>query len=203
MSISVIDYGAGNIASLINIYDYLGFDIDIISTSDEVLSAKKLILPGVGAFDSAMRGLSDRCLIDSIKEAVNSNKTPILGVCLGMQLLGTSSAEGDLPGLSLIQAQSISLKTLHSTIKVPNMGWSQVNPRAGRQLFESNDNYYRFYFAHSYFVECSDKKDIAATIALKNNICVAIERNNIFGVQFHPEKSHSSGLALLQRFAEI
>ena len=203
MSISLIDYGAGNIASLINIYDYLGIDVDVIGTPDEVLAAKKLILPGVGAFDSAMRGLSERHLVDSIKEAVSSTRTPILGVCLGMQLLGLSSAEGDLPGLGLIQARSVSLKTLRSNIKVPNMGWSHVHPCVGRTLFESNDDYYRFYFAHSYFVDCLNEKDIAATIALNNNICVAIERGNIFGVQFHPEKSHSSGLSLLKRFAEI
>ena len=203
MRISVIDYGAGNIASLINVYEYLGYDLDVISSPNKVLEAKKLILPGVGAFDSAMTGLSEMNLVNPIKEAVISNQTPILGICLGMQLLGTGSSEGDLVGLSLVPAKSISLKTLGSSLKVPNMGWSEIHPSNKTQLFASEDNFYRFYFAHSYFVQCSNKEDIAATINFGHEICVAIEKNNIFGVQFHPEKSHSSGLKLLQRFAEI
>lgn len=199
--ITIVDYGVGNIASLRNMLDYLGFDARTSSDPAEILTAKKLILPGVGAFDKAMRTLAEKDLITPIRTAATQLGTPILGICLGMQLLGRSSAEGELPGLGLIDADVV--RITGGEMKVPHIGWAAVEPANDAPLLRGDDVEQRYYFVHSYHMRPACVEDAAGYIDYGQRLCVAVSRANIHGVQFHPEKSHRFGMKLMQRFAEI
>ena len=201
--ISIINYGAGNIASLENAFDYIGAEHIVVNKAEDILSATKLLLPGVGAFDAAMKNLQKLDLIDPIREAVLHRKTPIFGVCLGMQLLGIASEEGEQEGLGLIEATSVRLKPSNANIKVPNMGWLPVTVKYPSGLFTENDDSLRFYFAHSYHMQCNNSKNVLATAHYGSEITAAIQCGHIYGVQFHPEKSHRYGLSLLTKFARL
>jgi glutamine amidotransferase len=201
--ISIVDYGVGNVASLQNMYDYLGVDACIVSRPEELASAEKLILPGVGAFDRAMSTLNERDLYDPLREAAEGG-TPLLGVCLGMQLLASASEEGAMPGLGLIEGSVRRLSPDPNTgLKVPNIGWAELDSTPGAPLFRDAGARERFYFVHSYHLACDDRSDIAATIDYGGPVTVAVSRGNIHGVQFHPEKSHRFGMRLLAAFARL
>lgn len=200
--ITIVDYGVGNVASLINMYDYLGHTIEVSDQPDRIRAADKLILPGVGAFDKAMNTLQEKKLIDSIREAALDRGRPLLGVCLGMQLLARRSEEGNLPGLALIDADVVRIPA-SSQLKVPHMGWAEVDTTADSFLFPANTDRERFYFVHSFFMKCDQSDDCAGTILYGSRLCVAVSRGNIHGVQFHPEKSHRFGMRLLQSFADL
>ncbi len=200
--ITIVDYGVGNVASLVNMYDYLGHAVEISDRPDRICEADKLILPGVGAFDKAMSTLQAKDLVAPIREAALERKRPLLGVCLGMQLFARGSEEGRLNGLSLIDADVIRIPA-EANLKVPHMGWAEVEPRSDTILFPSTAEPERFYFVHSYFMRCDHAEDCAATVQYGQRLCVAISNGNIFGVQFHPEKSHRFGMRLLQSFAAI
>ena len=202
--ITIVDYGVGNIASLVNMLDHIGFEATASCDPDEIAGANKLILPGIGAFDHAMRTLADRALIEPLRMASLERKVPLLGVCLGMQMLGKRSEEGQLPGLCLIDADVIRLNPdPRSKLKVPNIGWHEVKPMGVSPLFDASAGHERFYFVHSYQMRCGDPRDAAATMEYGGAVTIAVSRGNVHGVQFHPEKSHRFGMRLLQRFAEI
>jgi len=202
--ITVVDYGVGNVGAIINMLDYLGIDAESSSNPERIANADKLILPGVGAFDKAMLTLRERQLIPYLNKAVLERHVPVLGVCLGMQLLGLSSEEGREAGLGFINARSIRINVSEtSELKVPHIGWMEVSPTGNGRLFDSLVTQERFYFDHSYHVVCDDPKAVSATIPYGEPLACAVEHANIFGVQFHPEKSHRFGMRVLTSFAQI
>lgn len=199
--IVVIDYGVGNSGSIANMLDYLGFDVCIAPGPSEIRNASHLILPGVGAFDPAMNRLRASGMIPVLEDAVFGKSIPILGVCLGMQLLGRSSQEGKEPGLGWLAADTVKLSlTVGTSIKVPHIGWSDVLPRTNARLFSAGMQS-RFYFVHSYRMCCDNSETIAAECDYGGRFTCGVQQGNIFGVQFHPEKSHKFGMDLFRRFA--
>ncbi len=202
--IAVIDYGCGNVYALINVFKRLNISAIATSNIDEIEQAKKIILPGVGAFDFVMKNLNQSGLRQIIEKKVNQDKIDVLGICAGMQILANSSDEGTEKGLGwingkvrLFNAENIQYKT-----KLPHMGWNTVK-KEKNLLFNGISNNSRFYFVHSFYFEnkLSENK-IGSTVYGKEFTC-AINRENIYGVQFHPEKSHQNGQQLLYNFATI
>ena len=201
--IAIVDYGVGNVASLRNMYEYLGIETRTIARPDELSDAQKLVLPGVGAFDRAMSTLQQRELVEPLRR-VALRGTPLLGVCLGMQLLAERSAEGQLPGLGLIKGSVECLRPDAATgLKVPHIGWANIETVGEAPLFRGAGESPRYYFVHSYHLVCSDPGDVAATIDYDGKVVVALSRGTVHGVQFHPEKSHKFGMRLLKAFADL
>ncbi|MBL0419555.1 imidazole glycerol phosphate synthase subunit HisH [Ramlibacter sp. AW1] len=202
--ISVVDYGVVNLGSMLNMLKKIGADAQIVSTEDEIARAKKILLPGVGAFDQGMAALTRRQLAQPLIRKAQVEKIPVLGVCLGMQMLGHSSEEGRLPGLGLLDAHTARFKfDAGSRSKVPHMGWGTIQPAKSSRLIKGVDDQSRFYFVHSYHVVCHDSADVLATTEYGYDFVSMIQRGNIFGAQFHPEKSHRFGMSLLRAFAEL
>lgn len=202
--IVIIDYNMGNPGSILNMLKKIGAKAKISANTEDIRSAKKLILPGVGAFDNAMMNLNNLNLIPILNEAVISRKTPILGICLGMQLFSKRSEEGTLAGLAWLDAETMKLKPDNNqSLKIPHMGWNTIEVKRECGLFGSMYEEPRFYFAHSYHVKCNNAEDVAAATYYGQEFCSAIAHENIFAVQFHPEKSHKFGLKLLRNFAEL
>ncbi len=201
----IIDYGLGNLCSIKNMLSYLGSDAIISSNKHEIEGASKLILPGVGSFDSGMKNLKDLDLISLIKEKVLNQKTPVLGICLGAQLLLEKSDEGNEDGLSLVEGKAISFseelqkKEIH--LPIPNMGWRDVQFRDEKKLIFKK-SHSKFYFVHSYFFELSDQNHVWNTSNYGFDFCSGFKKDNILGVQFHPEKSHQYGIRLLKYFID-
>lgn len=200
--IVIVDYGVGNIASIANMLEHIGVPAEATGDPDRIGSAKRLILPGVGAFDKAMRTLEERKLVEPIRFAAEQRGIPLLGVCLGMQLLARKSEEGTLPGLDLIEADVVRISP-EAGVKVPHMGWAEVDSTGTSPVFAESQGTERFYFVHSYHMRCDRDEDVAATVDYGKKMCVAVSKGNIHGVQFHPEKSHRFGMRLLKSFAEI
>lgn len=200
--ISVIDHGMGNVGSIINMLDHLEILARVTRDAKEIKESTGIILPGVGAFDTGMRHLSELGLVEPISYAVLEQKIPIMGICLGMQLLANGSEEGSLPGLGFINAYVRRIPE-NPEIKIPNIGWHQIFQSHPSRLFSDQECSSRFYFVHSYFVECVKQQDCTAIIRYGSPICCSIERENIFGVQFHPEKSHRFGMEIFNRFNTI
>jgi imidazole glycerol-phosphate synthase subunit HisH len=202
--ITIIDYGVGNLASVRNMLKKCGIDSRFASDPTEILSADKLILPGVGAFDAAMQKILDSNLSEPIVEAAKKG-TMILGICLGAQLLMERSEEGALSGLSLIAGECKKFDPLSiSPLRVPHMGWSDIvfrKPSHPLSHFEHQAP--RFYFAHSYYLKCKNENDILAKASYGIEFTCGVVRENIMGVQFHPEKSHFFGASLLNNFAKM
>lgn len=201
--IVIVDYGMGNLGSIRNMFHRLGFDSIISGDPTAVAKADKLILPGVGAFDVGMRNLRQSGLIPLLEKKVHQDKTPVLGICLGMQLLSFRSEEGELPGLGWIEAETIrfQLGEPTATVKVPLMGWREVRSRKDSILFDRMFEPPRFYFVHSYHVRCRNSEDAWLSCEHGIEFTAAVQRDNIVGVQFHPEKSHKFGMRLLENFA--
>jgi glutamine amidotransferase len=202
--IVIVNYGIGNLGSIANMLKKIGAKAVISSDPKIIAGAEKLILPGVGAFDHAMRSLTESGLIPVLERKVIQDKTPILGLCLGMQLLGKRSEEGQLPGLGWIDAETVRFKFDQSTmshLKVPHMGWNELEICQSHPLFAGLETP-RFYFVHSYHVLCDNQENILAIANYGYGFTSAIGRENILGVQFHPEKSHRFGMQLLKNYAE-
>jgi imidazole glycerol-phosphate synthase subunit HisH len=199
MAIVVVDYDMGNVGSIVNMMKKIGHAVEVSSEPDVIRKADRLIIPGVGAFDAGMANIRARNLVDVLTEKVVANKTPVLGICLGMQLLGAASREGDSTGLGWIPSESIKLSS--EALRVPHMGWNTVSPVDDHWLFAGEPADMRFYFVHSYHVVCEQPEHRIATARYGLELTAAIARDHIVGVQFHPEKSHRFGMQLLRNFA--
>jgi len=204
--IAILDYGMGNVASIKNMFRRIGGDAVIVSSLQGYDDITGVVLPGVGAFDNAMKKLGELGLIKDLHDFVLTRKLPFLGVCLGMQLLFESSEEGRLPGLGFVRG---TVKRFSSSdfedrkLKIPHMGWNGINPRKNAWLSSGSDEEQRFYFAHSYHVVCEDDADVSATCHYGYDFTCAIQHQNILATQFHPEKSHRFGLAVFNSFMSI
>lgn len=198
--IAIIDYGVGNLASVANAFAKLGLKTCITSDPNRVLEADQVILPGVGAFADAMQSLKETGLNLVIPEIVKRH-IPLLGICLGMQLLLTSSMENGLSrGLDIVKGQVVKFPPLH---KVPHMGWNEVVPSGASRLFQGIKPGSYFYFVHSYYTVVDDPSWTAATSDYGLTFTCALEKDNVFATQFHPEKSSAAGLKVLKNFGEI
>jgi len=198
--IVIIDYGMGNVGSIKNMIKKVGHDSVISSEPSCIQQATKLVLPGVGAFDNGMKNLHASGLIDLLNTKVLEEKVPILGICLGMQLMTKGSEEGCEQGLSWVDAQT--LKFQSEQLKVPHMGWNVIQHKKPSKLFDELDSEKRFYFVHSYYVKAANEDDISCTTPYGHDFVSAFEHDNIIGCQFHPEKSHTFGMQLFKRFLE-
>ena len=202
--LTIIDYGLGNLNSVTNMIRHVGGTCRVTGDPGELADAEKLILPGVGAFDRGMEALRGTGIADALSVAVLERKKPILGICLGMQLMANRSGEGSLPGLGWLDAEVRKFCFLaQSELKIPHMGWNTVSIIKTNPLIDSSMGQLRFYFVHSYHMACTDSADVLATAHHGLDFCAAFQKNNIFGVQFHPEKSHRFGMALMKRFLEL
>lgn len=202
--ITIVDYGLGNLGSIENMLRKLGVASQITSDLEFISKATKLILPGVGSFDNGMENLNKRGLTKLLEQRVKQDKIPILGICLGAQLMTRSSDEGQSPGLGWIDAATIKFfsKSSVSPLKVPNMGWHELAVKKHNSLIDQ-DAPQRFYFVHSYHFLCNNVEDVIATTHYGYEYAASFSRENIYGVQFHPEKSHKFGLNLFEKFSLI
>ncbi|AEA44173.1 imidazole glycerol phosphate synthase subunit HisH [Fluviicola taffensis] len=201
--IVIVDYGLGNLGSIKNMFQHIGFDAVISSNQDQLLAATKLVLPGIGSFDQGMTNLYERSLIPTLNQRVLVDQVPILGICLGMQLMGIKSEEGILPGLSWINQESKKFSFLDpKSFPVPHLGWEYVSDNGSQSSLLSGFNEEtKFYFAHSYYVTCVNREEVLLEADYVHSFDAAIQKGNILGVQFHPEKSHKYGMQLLTNFA--
>lgn len=202
--IVIIDYGMGNVGSIRNMIAAVGGEPVITSDLDLIREARKIILPGVGSFDAGMTGLARPGLIEAIESSVLKRRVPTLGICLGMQLMCKSSAEGKLRGLGWIDAEIRRFDLPYgSDLKIPHMGWNSVRIKKENRLISSTGGEQRFYFVHSYHAHCNSAGDVLATAIHGYEFHAAFSSENLFGVQFHPEKSHRFGKSLMGRFVEL
>jgi glutamine amidotransferase len=202
--ITIVDYGLGNVLAFVNVYKRLGIPVRVAKSEAELVRASKIILPGVGAFDHAIALLNESGMRAALEDLVLSRKVPVLGVCVGMQMLGRSSEEGRAPGLGWVQGSvhQFDPSWLPHETRLPHMGWNDVSPVSGDGLFFGLEARARFYFLHSYYFRCEEAGDVLAETDYGARFCCALQHGHIFGVQFHPEKSHRFGVRLLQNYAE-
>ena len=198
--IVIVDYRLGNPGSVFNMLKYLGIDAEITSDQDKIRNADKLILSGVGSFDTGVQNLKVMGLTDILNKKVLDEKTPVLGICLGMQLMGTRSDEGRSNGLGWINAETV--KFTDKNYRIPHMMWNDVKILKESSLFNGSGLNPKFYFAHSYYIKMESLENVVATTSYGIEFVSVIEKNNIMGVQFHPEKSHRFGMELLKNFSE-
>lgn len=203
--IHIVDYGLGNIQAFSNLYKRLGIDTVRATLPEHLAGASKVILPGVGAFDHAVELLDASGMRPALTELVQAQKVPVLGICVGMQILAEGSDEGQLPGLGWVRGRvrHFNANPASAPLPMPHMGWNDVQPTITHPLFAGLEQDARFYFLHSYYFECADAADAAATAGYGLDFACAVRHGNVFGVQFHPEKSHRWGMALLRNFAEL
>lgn len=203
MLVTIIDYGIGNLQSVAAALRRTGADVRVSAETADVLAADKLVLPGVGSLQAGMSCLHERGLIDTLERRVLKEKTPILGICLGLQMFTRRSEEGDVSGLGWLAAETrrLPFSQAHEP-KVPHLGWNEVRFDPGRTLLAGVPPQTCFYFAHSYTVCCDRSEDVLATTHYGVDFVSAVHAGNIYGIQFHPEKSHSAGHRLLSNFVE-
>jgi glutamine amidotransferase len=203
--ITIINYGSGNINAIGNIYERLNIPFTIANTPEEIKNAGKILLPGVGAFDETIAMLDDTGFRPALDNAVLIDKRPVLGICVGMQILAQKSEEGNLSGLGWIEGEvkKIDKSTLLHKPKLPHLGWNSIDVKRKSDLFNGINEEDGFYFLHSYHFVPNHNDDILATTFYGRELASAINKDNIFGVQFHPEKSHHNGIQLLKNFAEL
>ena len=202
---TIVDYGLGNIRAFANLYERLNIHISAAKTPDQLKSANKIILPGVGAFDHAMIKLNNSGMRETLNRLVLDHQVPILGICVGMQIIAQSSEEGVLPGLGWIDGtvKKFGVSSLDSKTQLPHMGWNTIHPKSDNRLLVNLSDNARFYFLHSYYFQCNNQNDTIATTEYGIQYSSAVNHRNIYGVQFHPEKSHQWGIQLLRNFANL
>lgn len=200
---TIIDYNVGNIGSIVNMLKKLGESTLVSCDHSEILKAERLILPGVGSFDKGMSNLINLNLIEVLNEAILVKKKNILGICLGMQLMTAGSEEGRSNGLAWLDASTKKFLFPNNDLKIPHMGWNNVYQVKDSDLFNEMDEKLKFYFVHSYYVECNETDDILTTSSYGIDFVSSFKKENIWGVQFHPEKSHIYGLKLLKNFCKL
>lgn len=200
--IAILDYGVGNLRSVHNMFKKVGVNAIITSDSKTTQQADKYLLPGVGAFDYGINNLKNSPFFDMLEKEVLENKKPILGICLGMQLLTNSSEEGEESGLGWIDAETVKFELIDESLAIPHMGWNSAYPTERSTIFKGLEDS-RFYFVHSYHVVCNNSQNILATANYGEKFTCSIYQENIFGVQFHPEKSHKFGMQLFKNFGDM
>lgn len=204
--IRIVDYGVGNIQAFLNLFKRLGVEAQRAEAPEALTGATRLVLPGVGHFDHAMQRLNDSGLRPRLEELVLGSKVPVVGVCVGMQMLAGRSDEGMLPGLNWVpgRVRAFADSAKSATLPMPHMGWNELQPKAGAELFSKGfDGTPQFYFLHSYYFDAQDKSDVAATAHYGIDFDAVVSRGHIHGVQCHPEKSHHWGEQLLKNFVEL
>lgn len=200
--VTIVDYGMGNLGSIANMFKKLGAQAIVTGSAEEIASARRLLLPGVGSFDSGMRHLHERGLVDVLNRKARDERCPTIGICLGMQLLMERSDEGQLPGLGWIagEARRLAVNGSTPTLRLPHMGWNTVDIVRSDGLYAGMAGEVRFYFVHSYGVACRSEEDVLSRTTYGDAFVSALQQGNVFGTQFHPEKSHRFGMQLLSNF---
>lgn len=201
--IVIVDYGMGNVGSIKKMIEFVGGEAIISSKKEDIMNATKLILPGVGSFDHGMKNLNQNNIIRILNEKVIKNKTPILGICLGMQLMAKESEEGTEKGLGWIKAKVIKFEINNSKLKIPHMGWNYIQIQKENDILKNIPQNPRYYFVHSYHMKCDEEKDILTKTKYDIEFTSSIQKNNIYGMQFHPEKSHKFGMKIIENFIKI
>jgi len=194
----------GNVGSILNMLRHVRVGASLVRRPEELRQASHLVLPGVGSFDCGMERLRERDLVEVLRDRVMEKGVPVLGICLGMQLMTRRSEEGRLDGLGWVDAETRKLRAAdgHERLRLPHMGWNEVTAAKRADVFEAFGGEIRFYFVHSYHVACGNWDDVLATTFYGREFVSAFQVNNLWGVQFHPEKSHRFGMGFLRRFAE-
>lgn len=203
--IGIIDYGSGNISAIKNIYEVLKIETLVVSKPKDLANVEKIILPGVGSFDQAMNSLNRSGIREELDNCVRQNRMPVLGICVGMQIMANGSEEGKENGLGWIDAQ---VKRFDDALiphkpKTPHMGWNSLRSLADNLLLSGVEDDLGFYFVHSYYFSCYDENDEIAKSKYGLEFTCAVNKENVYGVQFHPEKSHANGIKLFENFAKI
>jgi glutamine amidotransferase len=203
--ITIVDYGLGNVLAFLNVFSRLSIPVTVAKSALELEEATKVILPGVGSFDHAMRQIKHSGMQESITRLVLEKKLPVLGICVGMQMLANASTEGTMAGLGWIDGdvRKFNLTEMPIGNCLPHMGWNTVKPRLDSALFRGIPECAQFYFLHSYYFKCTQETDVLATTEYGGKFACAVRKDNVYGVQFHPEKSHRFGSQLLKNFADI
>lgn len=198
--IGVVDYGLGNLKAFLNIYEKLNIPCQLIQKPSDFEQISNIILPGVGSFDAAMQALKSSGLYEKLNEQVLEINKPVLGVCVGMQIMAKASEEGQESGLAWIDAKVKKLDAVNYPL--PHMGWNNLSIKKNSLLLNSIQDP-DFYFLHSYYVECNDQSIVLAQANYPNSFCAMLNKSNIYGIQCHPEKSHEAGISVLKNFAEL
>ncbi|MBE0613508.1 MAG: imidazole glycerol phosphate synthase subunit HisH [Burkholderiales bacterium] len=203
--IKIVDYGLGNVCAFSNMYRRLNIPVVGARCAAELEGATKIVLPGVGAFDRAMEMLDASGMRSALERLVMNHKVPVLGVCVGMQILAKNSDEGRRQGLGWVSGsvRAFKMEKMSAHLPLPHMGWNDVTPLAGSGLFNGLEGDARFYFLHSYYFECEQQESVAARCSYGIDFSCAVRSGNVYGVQFHPEKSHHYGALLLKNFADL
>lgn len=201
--IHIVDYGAGNLRSVQKAFERMRIEAKPTNNPDEILSSKKLVLPGVGNFATAIKRIKDTGIFESLNIAVSEKKIPILGICLGMQLMTKHSEEGDAEGFGWIDAETMRFEFDNNRLKIPHMGWNSLEISDKSALYDGISNEDLFYFVHSYYVKSNDSNNILAKTKYGIEFTSSFSKENIFGCQFHPEKSHDSGMQILKNFTKL
>lgn len=201
--ITIVDYGSGNIRAIGNIYERLNIEYKIVQNPNDLKNAKKILLPGVGAFDETIEELNNSGLREVLDDEVLNKNAKIMGICVGMQILAESSEEGTLSGLGYIKGKvkKFDKNLFLNKPKLPHMGWNSISIKRPNNIFTDIQEELGFYFLHSYYFECFNYNDVLCTTEYGLSFASAVNRDNIYGMQFHPEKSHQNGIALLRNFA--